>query len=135
MARFKDINYEELGKYMRALIKDPARMAQIKAGEVDIKQELAQFMTPRDREWSEITIYPHFDEETVVNISFPFTGDVEASIAAIAPEGPPPGDIYEWPKHYSEDPNTPGMAGETVKDKRKRLYHCRIGDYVMARCR
>lgn len=131
MARFTDISYHQLGVYMRALIKDPERMAKIKSGEIDIREELAEFMTPRDGvQWEELTIVPHFDEDRTVHISFPFTGDVEGSVAAIAA-----GEIYEWPDHYKEDPNVQQVPGEDLVKKRDRLYHCRIGDYVMARCR
>lgn len=147
MARFTDISYLELGKYMRALIRDPDLIAKVKSGEIDLKQELAEFMTPRGHSWEDIEIVPHFDEAKVVHIVFPFTGDVEESIAAITG-----GEDYRWPQHYDEDPSTvtaataegeedceggeaEAAAGETLAEKRERLYHCRLGDYVMARCR
>lgn len=139
MARFTDISYLELGKYMRALIRDPDRIEKIKSGEIDLKQDLAEFMTPRGHTWDDIEIVPHFDEAKVVHIVFPFTGDVEESIAAITG-----GEDYRWPQHYEEDPSSVSGAaaegeeaepGETLAEKRERLYHCRLGDYVMARCR
>ena len=130
MARFTDINYLELGKYMRELIKDPARIAKIKSGKIDIKEELKEYMTPRGQSWDDITIVPHFDEARTVHISFPFTGDVEESVGAIAT-----GEEYKWPDHYLEDPSEPEATEELTIEKRDRLYHCRIGDYVMARCK
>ena len=130
MARFTDISYQELGKYMRELIKDTEKVAKIKAGEIDLKEELAEFMTPRGLSWNDITIVPHFDEARTVHIAFPFTGDVEDSVRAIDA-----GEEYKWPQHYEEDPSKPSATEALTINKRSRLYHCRIGDYVMARCR
>lgn len=134
MARFKDINYPELGQYIRELIKDPQKMEDIKSGRIDLKEELKSFMTPRDVSWDVIKFVPHFDEANVVNLSFPFTGDVEASIAAFCPPEGQEGEEYTFPKHYTEDPNA-GKDEKARKETRKRLYLSRIGDYVMARCK
>lgn len=137
MARFTDIAYLQLGEYMRDLIKDPERIARIKSGELDIKQDLREFMTPRGVSWDDIDIVAHFDEARTVHIAFPFTGDVEESIAAFEA-----GETYKWPEHYSQNPDeavtnlpTPEENRQATIERRKKLYFSRIGDYVMSRCR
>lgn len=133
MARFKDINYLEFGKYIRELIADKKKIKKIQSGAIDIKEELKGFMTPRDVSWDDITIIPHFDKANEVNISFPFTGDVEASVKALAP-ATGAGEEYTFPDHYKTDPNA-GATPKQRKENRLRAYQSRIGDYVMARCK
>ena len=133
MVKFKEVQFEALGEFIRDLIKDPVKQAVFRNNDQEgMKAVLQGFMTPRDKTWEEIKIHAHFDEEREVHISFPFTGDVEQTIAAIAPENGP-GEDYTFPEHYDEDPNA-GPA-EHVKENRKRAYHKRLGDYVMARCK
>ncbi|BCG89994.1 MULTISPECIES: hypothetical protein [unclassified Mesorhizobium] len=134
MAKFENVQFEALGAFIREAIKDPATMEIFRHGTQNEKKDLLRgFMNPRGKTWDEIEIIAHFDEENVVNIAFPFTGDVEETVRTIAPEVGP-GEDYPFPAHYKFDPN----AGSTVEEKkanRLRGYRCRLGDYVMSRCR
>ncbi|PSJ63284.1 hypothetical protein [Kumtagia ephedrae] len=134
MAKFENVQFEALGEFIQRMIKDPAAIETFKTGSQDeIKNLLRGFMSPRGKTWDEITIVPHFDEENVVNISFPFTGDVEETVREIAPEVGE-GVDYPFPDHYKFDPNT-GATPEEKKANRLRGYRSRIGDYVMSRCK
>lgn len=133
MVKFKDVQFEALGEFIRELIKDPAKQAVFRSGDQEgMKALLSGFMTPRGKTWDEITIKPYFDEDLVAHIAFPFTGDVEQTVTTIAPADGP-GEEYTFPDHYSWDikVGTP----EEVKQKRLRAYHSRLGDYVMSRCK
>jgi hypothetical protein len=134
MAKFENVQFEALGQFIQNAIKDPEIMAVFKTGtQEQIKDLLRGFMNPRGKTWEEITVIPHFDEETVVNIAFPFTGDVEETVREIAPaEGP--GTDYPFPDHYKFDPNS-GATQEEKKANRLRGYRSRLGDYVMSRCK
>jgi hypothetical protein len=133
MAKFKDVQFEALGEFIRDLIKDDAKKAIFKIGnQQQMKELLRGFMTPRDKNWEDITIVPHFDEDVVVHIAFPFTGDVEQTIVTIAPENGP-GEDYTFPDHYKVDPNV--GTPEQKKHNRLRSYYSRLGDYVMSRCK
>ncbi|MEP6564561.1 MAG: hypothetical protein ABJB10_05440 [Mesorhizobium sp.] len=133
MVKFKDVQFEALGEFIRDLIKDPSKQAIFRNGDQEaMKHLLRGFLTPKDKTWEEITIVAHFDKDLVANISFPFTGDVEETIATIAPSTGP-GDDYKFPDHYNLDPN----AGppDQKKQNRLRAYYSRLGDYVMSRCK
>ncbi|WP_164780413.1 hypothetical protein [Mesorhizobium sp. M7A.F.Ca.US.011.01.1.1] len=133
MVKFKDVQFEALGEFIRDLIKDPAKQAIFRSEDQQAMKDLLRgFMAPRDKTWEEITIQPYFDEDLIVNIAFPFTGDVEQTIATIAPADGP-GEDYTFPDHYNLDPN----AGPPDQIKKNRLsaYHKRLGDYVMSRCK
>jgi hypothetical protein len=133
MVKFKDVQFEALGEFIRDLIKDPAKQAVFRRGDQEaMKALLSGFMTPRDKTWEEITIHATFDEDRVAHIAFPFTGDVEQTVSTIAPENGP-GEEYTFPDHYSWD--LEGGTPEAVKKKRLRAYHSRLGDYVMSRCK
>jgi hypothetical protein len=136
MAKFSEIQFEALGEFIIKILKDPDLRSIFENGtQEEIKNRLSDFMTPRGKTWGEITIVPHFDEENVVHISFPFRGDVEETLGVIAPEdGNQPGEDYPFPDHYHFDPNTGGSNAEK-KASRLRAYRSRIGDYVMSRCR
>jgi len=133
MAKFKDVQFEALGEFIRDLIKDPSKQAIFRNNDqAQMKAILRGFMTPKDKTWEELTIVPWFDEDLVVNIAFPFTGDVEETVATIAPaQGP--GEDYTFPDHYKTDPND--GTGEEKKKNRLSAYHKRLGDYVMSRCK
>lgn len=134
MAKFKDIQFEALGSFIRDAIKDPALIEVFKNGsQEEIKDLLRAFMTPLDKTWDEITIVAHFDEDNVVNIAFPFTGDVEKTVEAIAPAAGP-GEDYIFPDHYTFDPNG-GLTDAEKRASRLRAYASRLGDYVMTRCK
>ncbi|ARP67756.1 hypothetical protein A9K65_014290 [Mesorhizobium sp. WSM1497] len=133
MVKFKDVQFEALGEFIQDLIKDPGKQAVFRnKDQTQMKELLRGFMTPRDKTWEEITIVAHFDQDLIVNIAFPFTGDVEQTIATIAPADGP-GEDYTFPDHYNLDPN----AGPPDQIKKNRLsaYHKRLGDYVMSRCK
>lgn len=133
MAKFKDVQFEALGEFIRDLIKDPSKQAIFKNGtQQQMKDLLRGFMTPKDKTWEEITIVPHFDENLIVNIAFPFTGDVEETIVTIAPADGP-GEDYTFPDHYKIDPNV--GTPDQKKQNRLRAYYSRLGDYVMSRCK
>ena len=134
MAKFSEIQFEALGEFIQRLLKDRDLRHTFKHGTQDeIKNLLRDFMTPRNKTWEEITIVPHFDEENVVNIAFPFLGDVEETVHEIAPEEGP-GTDYPFPDHYRFNPNV-GYTDEEKKASRLRSYRSRLGDYVMSRCR
>lgn len=133
MVKFKDVQYEALGEFIRDLIKDPAKQVVFRnRDQKAMKDLLRAFMTPRDKTWEEITIKPHFDRELVAHISFPFTGDVEQTVSTIAPDDGP-GEEYTFPAHYTWDLTVGDQ--EEVKKLRLRAYYSRIGDYVMSRCK
>jgi hypothetical protein len=134
MAKFENVQFEALGAFIQKTIKDPAAMEIFRNGSQDEKKNLLKgFMNPRGKSWDEITIIAHFDEENVVNIAFPFTGDVEETVREIAPdEGP--GSDYPFPDHYKFNPNA-GATLEQKKANRLRGYRSRLGDYVMSRCK
>ena len=135
MVKFKDVQFETLGKFIRELISDQGKInAFTNATQQEKKEILKAFMTPRDIPWERVEVIPHFDGPTTVHISFPYTGDVEQTVRAIAP----PVDVavsedYNFPEHYTSDPNA--GAGAEQRANRLRAYHSRIGDYVMARCK
>ncbi|MER9732325.1 hypothetical protein [Mesorhizobium sp. M0217] len=134
MAKFENVQFEALGAFIRKAIKDPAIMETFRKGTQDEKRALLKgFMNPRGKTWDQITINAHFDEDNVVNIAFPFTGNVEETVQAIAPDNGP-GEDYPFPAHYKFDPNA-GATAEEKKANRLRSYHSRLGDYVMSRCR
>jgi hypothetical protein len=134
MAKFTDIKYEALGIFIRNAITDPKILETLKNGsQADKRQLLSEFMVPLDKKWDDLIIHAHFDEENVVNIAFPFTGDVEKTVDEISPPSGP-GKAYLFPDHYTMKPND----GATDADKnanRLRAYHSRLGDYVMSRCK
>lgn len=138
MARFTGIQYLELGKYICDLIADPQKIANLQRGDADalknLKDELKAFMTPINYGWNDIKIVPHFDTATEVHIAFPFTGDVEGSIAAFCPPDGQEGDEYAFPPHYGMNPNA-GLTPAERNENRKTIYLSRLGDYVMTRCR
>ena len=114
MAKFSEIQFEALGEFIQRLLKDPDLRHTFKHGtQEEIKNLLRDFMTPRNKTWEEITIVAHFDEENVVNIAFPFPGDVEETVLEIAPETGP-GSDYPFPDHYRYDPN----VGATQEQKK-----------------
>lgn len=135
MAKFRDVEFEALGLFIREVIKDPARIDELRnASQDEIKQLLADFMTPHGgKSWDDLTINLHFDSENVVNIALPFTGDVEETVNEIAPETGA-GVDYPFPPHYKFDPNV-GATEAEKKANRLRSYQSRLGDYVMARCK
>ncbi|MDQ6434250.1 hypothetical protein RB623_09330 [Mesorhizobium sp. LHD-90] len=134
MAKFENIQFEALGEFIQRAIKDPEMVKIFKTGsQSEIKGLLSGFMTPKGKSWDEITIVPHFDEDNVVNIAFPFTGDVEETVRTIAPETGD-GEDYPFPAHYTFNPNS-GANPEEKKANRLRGYRSRLGDYVMSRCK
>ena len=52
MVKFKDVQFEALGEFIRDLIKDPAKQAVFRSGDQEgMKALLKGFMTPRGKTW------------------------------------------------------------------------------------
>jgi hypothetical protein len=135
MVKFTNVEFETLGAFIRELIKDPDKQAIFRSNDQQkIKALLSGFMTPKGKTWDEITIVPHFDEDLVAHIAFPFTGDVEETVDTIAPSDARPGEDYTFPAHYTLHPNA-GANPDIKKKHRLRAYYSRLGDYVMSRCK
>lgn len=128
MAKFKNINFKAIGEWIIGLSNDPAKLAAFMAlSKGERKEKLVGNMEPIGKDWTEITVNFHFDEENIVNVSIPFGPDVLKTVEEITNEVKP---IYAFPGFYkSEPPEFPTVP------ERLEGYTQRLGDYVMSRCK
>lgn len=128
MAKFHNIDFLGMGKWLYAILADPEKMQAFKnLSSTDQKKQLGQFMEPLNKTWDQLTVIFHYDEENTVHVSIPYREDVQKTANDIINDVEPP---YEFPPFYEPNPKTMFSPYDRLQS-----YIQRLGDYVMTRCK